>query len=58
MSKLSEAHSWNSDLLSNSRRVREKSHDVFAQNTSVLTQISKETARPMTPLETKLNEFM
>ena len=58
MSKLSEAHSWNSDLLLNSRRIREKSHDVFAQNTSVLTQISKETARPMTPWETKLNEFI
>ena len=54
-------------LLSNSRKGREKSHDVIAQNTSDLerrrigtwqTQISKETARSMTLRETKLNEFM
>lgn len=54
-------------LLSNSRKGREKSHDVIAQNTSGLerrrfgtwqTQISKETARSMTLRETKLNEFM
>ena len=42
MSELNEAHSWNSadQLLSNSRKGREKSHDVIAQNTSVLTPIS------------------
>ena len=42
MSELNEAHSWNSadQLLSNSRKGREKSHDVMAQNTSVLTPIS------------------